>query len=696
MDLQKVSNAIEIIVDFPKRDIIFRNVAPCLSDYAMRIYIMKQMANLVKNEIIDYVVGIDARGFIFGTGIADILKCGFIMARKPGKIPNVLTETYGLEYGENTLCMQMDAIPKGSNVLIVDDLIATGGSFGAVVSLIKRLECNVVACIAMIELISEKPRVTTMDGIKVLSLLSFPINSATKNVVHNVPVEYIPLVPYADCYNNFSNQKYLSKDIVFYHPSMKSLAQQFVTGSDNYRLGGINWDFFADGQPNIKFEHLKYLENKRIVFFMSTMDRNHLLEQLSMLMILPRQLITSLDIIIPYYAVATMERVDEEGSLATAETFAKILSSCIPMTKSGVPIVHVFDIHALPIRFYPTDNVFMKLESGISLLKEKVDKETIFCFPDSGAYTRFNSSFKGRKIIICSKIREGDTRTIRIIDRKNFPKTEEEDLSTEIVIVDDLVQSGSTLEECRKALSSIGYTKVSAYVTHPVFPNRGYIKFLTSKGGKFHKFYTTNSIPEVSDILVGKSPFEVLNLKDEILFSLNKSAKIDRQSIIDVYVASTNKMKLQAVHEFFTENSRGIYNIHGVDCSSDIANQPVGEQETMLGCKNRLSKLSPYYHKGICVSIENGIIVDDEQVYDTCAVAMTSFGTRVCCSFSDIKAYFPMEYYTRSVESHKQDITAGSLIENELGLLPGMWHNHFGYDRIDMMKDGLGRTNRQI
>ena len=113
-----------------------------------------------------------------------------------------------------------------------------------------------------------------------------------------------------------------------------------------------------------------------------------------MLMVMSRQLIRKLDIYITYFSVGTMERVDQEEIFATAETMAKIISNCVHITQQGAPIIHIYDIHALPIRFYFTDNVIVKLESAIPLLKSKINPNSIIVFPDDGAAKRFKPYFK--------------------------------------------------------------------------------------------------------------------------------------------------------------------------------------------------------------------------------------------------------------------------------------------------------------
>jgi len=223
------------------------------------------------------------------------------------------------------------------------------------------------------------------------------------------------------------------------------------------------------------------------------------------------QFVKSLEIIFPYFAPAQMERVEEEGILDTAETVAKIVTSSIPMTRTGPASLRIFDIHALTVRFCFPDTVVMRLMSAIPLLIEEIaNKNMVVCFPDDGAAKRFKAVFSAFPIIVCAKVREGDKRVVRVADQLNFTRDTKVD---HVIIVDDLVQSGGTLNECRKVLLEYGAKKVSAYVTHPVFPNQGFKGFM--EGGDkhgFETFYTTDTIPEVASQLEGCKPFRVLKI----------------------------------------------------------------------------------------------------------------------------------------------------------------------------------------
>ena len=149
----KVSRTIRDIPDFPKEGIIFKDITPVLSDYRLMLGIIKHFHEVYHDRNIDVVVGVESRGFIFGVSLAMALGAAFVPARKPGKLPyDHISKEYELEYGTATLQMHTDAIRKGQRVLVVDDLLATGGTAAATCELIEELGGRVVSCAFVINL----------------------------------------------------------------------------------------------------------------------------------------------------------------------------------------------------------------------------------------------------------------------------------------------------------------------------------------------------------------------------------------------------------------------------------------------------------------------------------------------------------------------------------------------------------------
>jgi adenine phosphoribosyltransferase len=141
------------VPDFPKKGIVFKDITPLLRDPAGLALTVEIMANPFRGMNIDLVVGAESRGFIFGTAVAQALSCGFVPVRKPGKLPaDKVALTYDLEYGQDTLEIHRDAIRKGQRCVMVDDLLATGGTMGACCQLVEGLGGLIVGISFMIEL----------------------------------------------------------------------------------------------------------------------------------------------------------------------------------------------------------------------------------------------------------------------------------------------------------------------------------------------------------------------------------------------------------------------------------------------------------------------------------------------------------------------------------------------------------------
>lgn len=299
------------------------------------------------------------------------------------------------------------------------------------------------------------------------------------------------------------------------------------------------------------------IRNRHVSFLASFQSPASIFEQLSIIYQLPRMFVGSFTLVLPYFPTGTAERVEAEGDVATAVTLARILSN-IPLSRGGPTSVVIFDIHALQERFYFGDTVLPLFESGIPLLRARLaalpdrDQVTI-AYPDEGAWKRFHYQFGDYPEIICTKVRDGAKRIVRL--KEGAPR------GRHVVIVDDLVQSGGTLLECGKLLALTGATAVSAYATHGVFPQRSFEKFtsprsavedakasssgtaaasdasaaggngagdasaaaaaLTAAAAPFFKyFWISDSCPETAAAVRGVKPFEVLSLADAIAATL--------------------------------------------------------------------------------------------------------------------------------------------------------------------------------
>ena len=170
MDLK---NYVATVLDFPKEGIVFRDITPLMNDGEAYKEATDQIVNFAKEHNIDVVVGPEARGFIFGCPVSYALGIGFVPVRKPGKLPREVIEySYNLEYGSNVLCMHKDSIKPGQRVLIIDDLLATGGTIEAVIKLVESLG-GIVAGLAFLIELEELKGMEKLKDYPVLTLMKY-------------------------------------------------------------------------------------------------------------------------------------------------------------------------------------------------------------------------------------------------------------------------------------------------------------------------------------------------------------------------------------------------------------------------------------------------------------------------------------------------------------------------------------------
>ena len=168
-----LKKAIRTIPHFPKQGVMFRDITTLLQNPEAFKKTCDELYKRYKDKKVDVVVGIESRGFVFGAVLAYMLGVGFVPVRKPGKLPHkTIKEEYELEYGKDAVEMHADAIKKGQRALIVDDLIATGGTGCATIKLVERLGGKVVECCFVIELPELKGR-EKLKGYPVFKLVEF-------------------------------------------------------------------------------------------------------------------------------------------------------------------------------------------------------------------------------------------------------------------------------------------------------------------------------------------------------------------------------------------------------------------------------------------------------------------------------------------------------------------------------------------
>ena len=669
--LQEIASAITVFENYPEPGINFRNIGPLLKNRELCKNAKQKLFEIIKSKLEIpsdnslFSAGLDARGFIIGEWIAEHFNLGHLMIRKKGKLPGKTTSSeLTCEYKTNSsaLEIEIDENLNGKNVIICDDLVATGGTLLSAIELCKSQKLNIIGIVCLIDFVdmNNLPKRNEINklNIPIISLLQLnsfsktnileisDINNNSKSDNLTQQVSNINNISKSDnlTQNNLTPIKFIPMEhfdildkraVVFAHETMSEISENLVSSFGGFRLGTIKWERFADNMPNITFEHPDGLLNKDIVFIMSISSLDIIVEQMSFLRILPAQGIKSLNVVLPFFAVGTHERVQNEGTLATADPISQMLAN-IPLSKSGPTKFFIYDPHTLHNRHYfPKETSIYVPCSYFKLLNEIFREQNktltiklpIIVFPDDGAYKRFGNDFKqnGYDIIVCNKKRIGDNRFIEIAQNSLINK----DINNDFVIFDDLVQTGGTLIECAKKIKELyPNSNIMASCAHAVFPKDCFNKIVESK--LFSKFYVTNSNPTVTNKLINIKLFEIIDITKDIGSILSNHLQIliinkNLKNIIKVFVGSTNNTKLKCVYEQFDnmllklnntkplqQNHSYLLKVIGLNVSSGVDPQPVGK-ETAIGCYNRINNVKQYLNEinetwDCIVGIENGIV----------------------------------------------------------------------------------------
>ncbi len=172
--VDKIKAAIREIPDFPKPGILFKDITPVLKDPVLLNQVVDYFYYQLKDKKVQYVAGIESRGFIFASALAYKLGAGFVPVRKKGKLPgSVESHEYDLEYGTDTIEMHTDAIEPGSRVVLIDDLLATGGTAAASCKLLEKLKAELVSILFLIELEFLHGRERLPQNVHIHSMIQF-------------------------------------------------------------------------------------------------------------------------------------------------------------------------------------------------------------------------------------------------------------------------------------------------------------------------------------------------------------------------------------------------------------------------------------------------------------------------------------------------------------------------------------------
>lgn len=289
---------------------------------------------------------------------------------------------------------------------------------------------------------------------------------------------------------------------IILHPNFRFLEKKIIIEKEIFNLGKIDFNIFPDSWPNIFIKNIKEeIENKEVIYLWDFSKPEYLFTNYSLIRSLILYKVKKLDIFIPFYPVATMEKISNFWEVATSKYFADIISH-IPSWINKKTTIHIFDLHTLEQQFFFNDfYVNIELHSMMNVIKDKINKETIIIFPDEGAKKRFDKEFKDYKKLYCSKIRDWNNRIINL----NWWSVEWK----EVIIIDDLIQSGWTIIKTAEILRNKWAKKIYAFATHWVFPNKSFLYLSKS----LDKLFVTDSIPKQYERL---DNMEILSIYENI------------------------------------------------------------------------------------------------------------------------------------------------------------------------------------
>ena len=246
----------------------------------------------------------------------------------------------------------------------------------------------------------------------------------------------------------------------------------------------LSFETFKDNWPNLFIDQVKdAVEHRDITYIWDFSRPENMFINYSAIRWLLDYYADKVRIIMPYFPVGTMERIDTKGQVATAKYFAEIMS-LMPPGRHGKTSIHIFDIHALVERFlFDSHKINAEMHTAMSLLKKEVEWKTLV-FPDEWAQKRFWRDFPDNEVVICSKVRDWNRRIVTV--KEWDPRWKD------LIIIDDLIQTWGTIMETADLLRDKWANTVISYATHWVFPGDSH-KILASR---VDKLIVTDTIPE--------------------------------------------------------------------------------------------------------------------------------------------------------------------------------------------------------
>lgn len=689
-----------LVRDYPKAGINFKDISKLLSNPALIQESVDWFVKKYEKVKITKIAGLESRGFLIGSYLAAAMKLPFVMIRKnTSLLPLEVVKSYAdVEYRKDTgFQMQINAVNDKDYVLIVDDVLATGNSLIAAHNLITQVGGNIagMACWLCIDECKglEKVKKEINIDVEIFEHAKKPVVIKTRQLI-NIETNQSPHINVVVTYEPRETT------IVLIHPDMKDWINPNLHKFNYIILD--KFPHFPDGYPNMEFP--KEAKNKNIIYIGTMYDYTKVIDQLNFLIAISRHAKT-LKIYFPYYGPGTMERLERSEIIATADSMGYLISRCL----SGYPEIHIFDLHVSTIRFgFDPQLVKFCDESAVhDAIDEFKMAFTTFAlaFPDEGSYKRFRESineYTDSKIpfILLAKKREGDVRKVTLMEIKNIEEAKL-DKNIDVIIFDDIVNSGGTIDECRKALLNYGFKNISAYCTHAVMPEKNHYLNFTSRGkySGLKAFFITNTNPQRSELLRDVPPFIVIDITRNIL-----PRAFTNVSAIKVYSKNTDKVEPVAKYFKGIQNTGATKNngftnhsfkqINSYDSYSGVNPQPLSAIETATGARNRLNAEFQMKHRqqvtgtfslisengqyqsgdSLKIAIENGII----DGYDKALIVAEYQG-----AFYDIWT-IPVKVNPEIMKLVPKDgsKTAGQIYSELYQVSASNWHKmEFGFNR---------------
>lgn len=286
------------------------------------------------------------------------------------------------------------------------------------------------------------------------------------------------------------------------HPNFEYMWEE-LSQTKEYEQVKVQFEFFNDGWPNFFIDNVKEnIEGQNVIYIGDFSTPEKVFENYAIIRWILDNNVRGIEIIMPYFPVWTMERVNQKWEVATASYYADIFSS-IPSGTHIKTKIHIFDIHALSERFFFNSNkINLDLHTAMLLIKWKIKTNVIIVFPDEWAKKRFQYGFEWYETIFCIKRRVWNTREIILAEWNPQWK--------ECIIIDDLIQSGGTIIETAKLLKKLWCKSVSAFATHWIFPKESYKKICNA----VDRLYVTDTIPQNKVYATEANNMEVLGIEE--------------------------------------------------------------------------------------------------------------------------------------------------------------------------------------